>query len=583
MDKNRRWMRNPTAIAMTLSLVLGSFFVAGCRSTGLGTDAVEADIVLLNGTVLSSPWKQPLSTAVAVKGDRIAAVGTRESMENLIGDSTRIIDLGGRFVLPGFIESHAHFLGIGLARMRLDLTGLTSADEAARLVREKAAATPPGRWIVGRGWDQNDWKDRTFPTSAPLTAAAPKNPVCLTRVDGHAVWVNRMALDLAGLTAETPDPSGGRIERDSQGNPTGVLIDTACNLVESLIPPPGREEKKKALLLAVRSCNELGLTSFHDAGAGRELIELYEELCEEGSLTLRLNVMLAGSDNALLDDYFSRGPVINDGNGCLTIRSVKLFADGALGSRGAALLEEYADDPGNRGIVIDDEDRICEVACRALRSGFQVCTHAIGDRANRIVLDAYERALDRCGKDRDHRFRIEHAQILDSKDIPRFKELGVIASMQAQHCTSDMPWVNERIGENRAREGAYVWHDLLALGTCLPNGSDAPVESADPLLGIYAAVTRQDRNGNPEGGWYPEQRMTRHEALDSFTCCGAFAAFEEGMKGRIEVGMLADLVVLSQDILTVPESTILDTRVIMTMVGGKVVYRDVEAPLGESP
>lgn len=581
MIQRNRSSRNFSQIGLTVLLLLGPVLLAGCSLADSFPVPAEADLVLINGTIVTPGGNPPFPTAVAVAGDTIAAVGNRESVESLMGSATRVIDLDGRIVLPGFIESHAHLLGIGLAMMRLDLTGTTSEDEIADLVRERAAGADQGQWIVGRGWDQNDWPDTAFPTSRSLTAAAPGNPVCLTRVDGHAVWVNKMAFDLAGITAATPDPAGGRIERDEKGSPSGVLVDTAMGLVQALIPPPGRDEKKQAIVLAARSCNALGQTSFHDAGAGRDVIELYRELLAEGQLTLRLNVMLDADENGLLDDYFSRGPVVGEGNHFLTIRSVKLFADGALGSRGAALLDDYSDEPGNRGIVIDDEDRIRRISRWALRSGFQVCTHAIGDRANRLVLDAYQQAFESFGEKQDHRFRIEHAQILDRADIPRFKELGVIASMQTQHCTSDMPWVPDRIGENRAEEGAYVWQSLLALGTCLPNGSDAPVESADPLLGFYAAVTRQDRTGKPEGGWYPQQRMTRRQALDSFTRYGAYASFEEEIKGSIEKGKLADLVVLSRDIMNIPEPEILETRVLMTVVGGGIVFYHTDMKLGD--
>jgi len=457
------------------------------------------------------------------------------------GADTRVIDPAGRTVAPGLIESHAHLYGIGEAMMMLDLVGTESEERIAAMVRTRAAETEQGSWIQGRGWDQNDWEQKRFPTFQSLTEAAPENPVCLTRVDGHAVWVNQAAMDIAGLAASTVDPAGGRIVRDGSGSPTGILVDAACGLVESAIPSPDRKERKRNYVLAIRECNANGFTSFHDAGAGSSDIAILRELLAEGNLTLRLNIMLHGTSSKLLDEFFSGGPVIGEGNGFLTVRSVKLYADGALGSRGAALLEDYSDEAGNRGLVIETEDLI-------------------------------QRAFEAVPDVKDHRFRIEHAQILDEADIPRFGALGVIAAMQAQHCTSDMPWAPTRIGNERASEGAYVWRKLLERGAHICNGSDAPVESMNPYWGFYAAVTRRGRDGIPAKGWSSDQCMTRGEALASFTIEGAFASFEEDIKGRIREGYLADLTVLSHDIMTIPETEILETTALMTVVGGKVVY-----------
>jgi predicted amidohydrolase YtcJ len=554
-------------------VVVQAVFYIYARTNRVVTDAA-ADLVFTNGRILTMDDAVPIAEALAVTGDRISFVGDAAEILKMAGDATRVIDLGGRTVVPGLIESHAHLYGIGHAKMMLDLVGTESEEQIAAMVKARAAETAPGRWIQGRGWDQNDWERKRFPSFRSLTEAAPENPVCLTRVDGHAVWANRAAMDLAGLTAKTPDPAGGRIVRDEAGNPTGVLVDAACGLVESKIPPPSREEKKRAYILAIEECNAYGFTSFHDAGAGRDDIAIYRELLDKGALTLRLNVMLSGGSESLLEEYFSGGPVIGEGDHFLTIRSVKLFADGALGSRGAALLEDYADEAGNRGLVIERSERIHGVACRALESGFQICTHAIGDRGNRITLDAYERAFEAHPGAADPRFRIEHAQILDAADIPRFSELGVIAAMQAQHCTSDMPWAPDRIGADRAAEGAYVWRKLLQTGAHICNGSDAPVESLNPFFGIYAAVTRRGRDGSPAEGWNRGQCMTRQEALASFTREGAFASFEENLKGRLGEGFLADLTVLSRDIMSVPEQEILDTKALMTVVGGRVVYEE---------
>jgi predicted amidohydrolase YtcJ len=429
---------------------------------------------------------------------------------------------------------------------------------------------------LGRGWDQNDWPDRQFPTHAALTEAAADRPVFLTRICGHAGWANRAALELAGIGPDTPDPPGGRILRDEDGQPTGVLIDAAQGLVAGKIPPPGKEETAEALELAVAECPALGLTGVHDAGCGLQTLDLLRQLAAEGRLPLRVYAMLSGDDRKLLGEAFARGREVGLADHRLTIRAVKLFADGALGSRGAALLEPYADAPEESGLVILSGDRIAEVSKRALAAGFQVCTHAIGDRANRVALDAYQRAFLALPHAADPRFRIEHAQILDAQDVPRFAELGVIASVQSTHATSDMPWVHDRIGPDRAREGAYLWQTLLDAGARICNGSDAPVESLNPLFGIYAAITRQDHAGHPPGGWYPRQRLTRMRALESFTRDAAYAAFEENLKGSLEVGKLADLVVWSNDFLEVPPPEILTTRAEITVLGGEVVYRRTE-------
>jgi len=530
------------------------------------------DLVLVNGRIITMNAQSPSATAIAIKADRIVAVGASDEIAKMAGASTRVVDLGGKTVVPGLIESHAHLLGMGRAMMILDLTGAASEEAIADLVRARAAELGPGQWIEGRGWDQNLWEVKRFPTFQSISEAAPQNPVCLTRVDGHAVWINRAAIEACAITAATADPAGGRIERDGAGEPTGVLVDNAADLVGAKIPPLTRSAKKEALLAAIEKCNAFGFTSFHDAGAGADTISLYREILEEGDLTLRMNVMLSGSDAGLVEDYFDSGPVRGEGGHFLAIGSVKLFADGALGSRGAALLEDYADEAGNTGLLIDGEERIFEIADRALAAGFQVCTHAIGDRGNRVCLDAYERAFNAHPGVDDPRFRIEHAQILDENDIARFAKLGVIAAMQSQHCTSDMAWVPARIGADRSAEGAYVWKSLLDLGVSLPNGSDAPVESANPFYGIYAAVTRKDRTGKPTGGWYPDQRMTREQALESFTLSGAHASFEEDLKGSIEKGKLADITVLSKDIMSVPAEEILTTDALLTIVGGKVVH-----------
>jgi predicted amidohydrolase YtcJ len=544
------------------------FLAASCASS---IEEGGADMVLLNGRITTLDPGRPEVEAIAMRDGLVLAAGTKGEIEDLIAADTSVIDLKGRRAVPGFVESHAHLLGLGTAAMRLDLVGTASIEEIKAMVRKQAAGLKAGQWILGRGWDQNDWKEKAFPTFEAITEAAPENPVFLTRIDGHAGWANRLAMERAGLTRQSKDPTGGRIIRDGKGAPTGVLIDNAMNMVSRAIPPMSRAEKKQAILAGIALCSAHGITSFHDAGAGAEVIDIYREILNDDELDLRLYVMLSGDDEDLLEKYYARGPE-KGSRGLLTIRATKLFADGALGSRGAAMIEPYSDEPGHRGLMILTEDQLYEKSKAALAAGFQVCTHAIGDNANRATLNAYERAFRALPEAKDHRFRIEHAQILHKNDIPRFAELKVIPAMQPTHCTSDMPWVADRIGEERAEDGAYVWRKLLESGVPIPAGSDAPVESINPLWGFYSAITRKDHAGNPPGGWYPDQCMTREEALRAFTLDGAFAAFEEEMAGSLEASKRADVVVLSRDILTIPDREILEARVDLTVLGGRVVH-----------
>jgi hypothetical protein len=526
--------------------------------------AQTADLIVENAFVYTLDASRPKTSALAVRGDRILVVG--EEAASRAGPGTRRIDAHGLTIVPGFIDSHAHMLGLGESLEMLDLRGARSAEEAAALVARAAAERPEGSWIRGRGWDQTRWPGREFPDARPLDRAAPRHPVFLSRVDGHAAGVNGRALEIAGVTARSEDPPGGRIHRDSAGNPTGILIDRAQGLVGGKIPPPGREEIRGQLARAAAECARLGLTGVHDAGVSREVLEAYRELIAAGRLPVRIYAMIGGAGD-LWEEYVKAGP---EAGARLTVRSVKLMADGALGSRGAALKEPYADEPGNRGLMILDRGRIESVARVALRAGFQVNTHAIGDRANREVLDAYAAAL---GGARDRRFRIEHAQVVAPEDFELFARFGVLPVMQATHATSDMRWAEERLGPERVR-GAYAWRRFLSMGLPVPNGSDFPVEDPNPLWGFYAAVTRQDHEGRPEGGWMPDQRMTRQEALKSWTLDSAYAAFEEKDKGSLEPGKLADFVMLSQDIMTVPPREILAAHVVMTVVGGAIVHRE---------
>jgi predicted amidohydrolase YtcJ len=538
-----------------------------------GTTAAEpADLVLTNAVVHTVDAKRPRAEAVAVRGNRIVAVGSSAEVQALVGPRTRVLDLAGRTVVPGFDDSHAHLLGIGFARLDVDLVGTRSYAEVIERVAAAVKGCRPGEWIRGRGWHEGKWEApapgsvRGFPTHEALSAVSPDNPVVLSRADGHAVLANARAMAVKGVTRKTRAPAGGEIIRTASGEATGVFVDNA----EGLVAPPERspDEVRRALELAMDECLAKGVTSLTDAGQGTGVLALYREAAAAGTLRTRLYVMAAGLPTARA---LGR-PEVGLGGGMLTVRSVKLYADGALGSRGAALLEPYADDPGNSGLLVTPAEEILEGVHFALAHGFQVGTHAIGDRANRIVLDAYEKAFAEHPEVKDPRFRIEHAQILDAADIPRFGKLGVLAAMQGVHCPSDRPWAPKRLGDARVAEGAYVWRKLLDTGARILNGTDAPVEDVSPIQNFHASVTRQDAEGRPPGGFDPDQKLTRAEALRTMTLDAAFGSFAEKEKGSIEVGKLADLVVLSQDILATPDDALLKTAILATIVDGKVLY-----------
>jgi predicted amidohydrolase YtcJ len=535
----------------------------------------KASLVLTNAVVHTVDPSRPRAEAVAVRGRRVVAVGSRREMEPFIGPKTRVRDLAGRTVVPGFDDSHAHLLGIGFARLDVNLVGTTTYAEVVERVAAAVKGRAPGEWIRGRGWHEEKWSRtppgavRGFPTHEALSAISPDHPVVLTRADGHALLANARAMALLGISRETRTPDGGEIIRDAEGDPTGVFVDNA----ESLIVPAERTaaENRRALELAMEECLEKGVTSLTDAGASPEVLDLYREYAVKGGLRIRIYAMAGGLETL-------RGleaPEIGLGGGFLTIRAVKLFADGALGSRGAALLEPYEDDAGNTGLLVTPREVLLEATREALARGFQVGTHAIGDRANRIVLDVYEEALaERPGE--SPRLRIEHAQILDEEDIPRFARLGVLAAMQGIHCTSDRPWAPKRLGTARVEEGGYVWRKLLATGARIINGTDAPVEDLSPIENFHATVTRQDSSGQPPDGFDPDQKLSREEALRTMTLDAAYGSFEETAKGSIEPGKLADLVVLSQDILSVPDDALLETKVLATIVDGRMVYESLD-------
>ncbi|MFN9797807.1 MAG: amidohydrolase [Gemmatimonas sp.] len=556
--------------SVLVALLLTSAPHAAAAQPSAGMPQPPADLIVTNGRIYTADPARPLVDAFAVRGGRVVFTGSAREAKALAGPATTVVDANGRTVIPGMVDGHAHFSGLAQKLRSVDLVGTRSLDEVIARVVERARRTPKGTWIVGRGWDQNAWGHTAFPTHEALSAATPDHPVLLERVDGHAAYVNAAAMQRAGLTAATKDPSGGRIVRDTKGNPTGVLIDRASSLVERQVPPLSRQELRAALRDAVARMHSLGLVGMHDAGASREQIELFADMAQQGELNLRVYVMIA-DDATALDHYFQVGPRSALYDGQLWVRAVKLYADGAMGSRGAALLEPYSDDPNNSGLLLSAPAHIEDVARRGLAAGFQVNTHAIGDRGNRVVLDAYEKALD-ARPTADHRFRVEHAQILHQDDIPRFAQLGVIPSMQASHQTSDMYWIGKRLGPTRLY-GAYAWQSLLQTGVVIPNGSDFPVEEVNPLISFHASIARQDARDWPAGGWYPEQRLSREDALRSMTLWPAYAGFQEQLMGSITPGKYADFVVLDQDIMRIPADLVLRTRVLSTWLAGRLVYK----------
>lgn len=542
-----------------------------------------ADLVLLNGRIVTLDSAAPTAQALAVRGDRIVALGSNRTIEALAGPATQRLDLNGRLAVPGFIEGHGHFLGLGRLRLHLNLTRARNWDDIVSLVQAATRDIARGAWVSGRGWHQEKWEHSPtpavegMPLHASLDSVSPDNPVFLSHASGHAAMVNGLALKLAGITRRTPNPPGGEIVRGPDGEPTGVLRETAQQLVRARLvaweESRSTEEKEaEALKMAELAGLDLlarGITSFHDAGTSFRTIDLFRRLAEQGRLPVRLYVMVGGEPTDSLRAKLPAYRMVGAGGNFLTVRSIKLVADGALGSHGAWLLAPYEDLRSSVGLPTTPPPVLEERARIALTDSFQVATHAIGDRANREVLDVYQRVA--AGRT-DLRWRVEHAQHLDPADVPRFAQLGVIASMQGIHATSDGPWVVKRLGPVRAEQGAYLWRSLLAAGAVVTNGTDVPVEDADPIASYYATVSRRLADGTT---FYPGQRMTREEALRSYTAGNAYAAFEEDLKGTLRPGMLADVTVLSQDILTIPEEQIPETRVVYTILGGKVVY---EAP-----
>lgn len=539
----------------------------------------SADLILQNGIIYTADINNPKAEAIAIKAGRITAIGSKSDISKFIGDSTHIIDLVGMALYPGFIEGHAHIMGIGGNLINVDLMGAQNYDEVIARVKARASETPEGTWIIGRGWHQDKW-DRSperlfngFPTHHALSEAVPNHPVYLAHASGHASLANEAAMKLAGVGKSTPSPDGGEIFKDVSGQPTGIFNERASALIGRQIPQETDEVLDRKLQLAFEECAKNGITGFHDAGAPTNHLNTIIRFAESVRLPIRMHVMLSGTDSLLLQEYFSKGPQRGLYDGRLNISSVKLYADGALGSRGAWLLEEYSDAKGVDGHNVVPMEEIEEITMRATETGFQVCTHGIGDRANREILDIYERAFKAFPDNvKDHRFRIEHAQHMHPDDLPRFAELGVLPAMQAIHMSSDRPWAIDRLGKKRIEEGAYMWSDLIDNGSKIINGTDAPVEPLNPLPSFYASVSRKTLQGTPEGGYEPAQKMTRSEALLSYTLWAAYGAFMEDEVGSIEIGKRADFTILDKDIMTIPEEEILNTKVSMTIVDGEVIF-----------
>jgi predicted amidohydrolase YtcJ len=530
----------------------------------------QADSVYIRGRVYSCDPAFSVAQGIAVKGDRLLWIGTDEQAMKFIGPDTKVFNLAGRTVLPGIVESHAHFLKLGLTLIELDCFRKPKEDILAE-VKAAAERANPGEWITGRGWNEQDWKNPVYPSGRELEAAAGDVPVFLFRACGHMAWANGAALFLAGMNRDTPNPAGGEIYRGEDGEATGLLTDAACEIVRRAAPPVSRARQRAAMLAAQKKLFSLGITSIHDMWAGESgwgEVELMDELYREGALEIGLSAYV---DADAAGHAYREGPRRGLRGGLFAVSGVKFFADGSLGARSAWLLGDYADRPGHKGNPALGESELYEMVREARRWGFQPATHAIGDAANRMVLDVYERVLAEAPEPKDHRFRIEHAQIIDPDDLARFRELDAIPSMQFVHCASDWRMAESRLGADRLG-GAYAWRAMLDMGLSVPGGSDAPVELANPFHGLYAAVSRRDLSGEPRGGWMLEQKLTRAEALRAFTIWGARAAFEEHVRGSLETGKRADFAVLDRDIMTCPEDEIKDASAVAVIAGGRAVY-----------
>jgi predicted amidohydrolase YtcJ len=529
-----------------------------------------ADHVFVNGSIITMNEDELAVNAFAVAAERIVDVGTQEEMRSKYPDAG-VIDFSAKTVMPGIIESHGHMLNLGRIAMRVSLQGVDDPREVVRKLSERVADTSPGEWVEGWGWDDGAWKEQMTAISRELSSISPNNPVWFAGLHGYNGWANAKALEMAGITKDTPDPEGGKIYKDSEtGAPTGILANAAQGLVAGLMPPLTVEQREKAFEIAGEELLKNGLTSVHDARISKSDLDALRSLKAKNKLKVRYYVMLSCTDEELIEPYLQDGPEIDPDNR-LTVRCIKVFQDGSLGTRSALMLEPYSDAPDVVGVTTTSQEELEILTTRSLQAGLQVATHAIGDRSSRITLDAYEAALEAVPGAEDHRLRIEHAQVTALEDIPRFSELGVIASMQPPHATSDMPWAEDRVGPERIK-GAYAWRSFLDAGVRVPLNSDFPGETLNPFYGMYAAETRQTPDGQPEGGWYPGECLTREEVLHGYITEGAYSAFEENIKGKIAPGMLADFIVISDDIRTISSKDLLKIEVEQTYVGGELVY-----------
>lgn len=564
-------------------LATGLLIVAACSNQ----TKQSATLLIYGGPIYTVDSTQTTVEAVATKDNIILFAGGLAEAEKYKNEQTQIIDLHGKTMTPGLIEGHGHFMGLGYNELNLDLMNTTSYQEIIDAVAEEVKKAAPGEWITGRGWHQSKWDKMPadtihgFQTHYRLSKVSPDNPVYLGHASGHAGFANAKAMEIAGVQVLKKEGikhevEGGEVLRDALGRPTGIFNERAQGLIRKHIPESTPEKDIKAFELAVAACQRNGITGFHDAGIGRETIDLYSAMIKANKMKLRLYPMLTGWDQELISEWYEKGPMV-DPDHLMTIRSIKLNCDGALGSRGAWLLDSYTDRPGHFGHETLPMSVVKETSLKGLENGFQVCSHAIGDRANKEILDRYEAAFTELPDlTMDHRFRIEHAQHLHPDDIPRFAQLGVIPAMQAVHLSSDRPWAIDRLGEKRIKEGAYMWQSLLKSGIPVINGTDVPVEPLNPIASFYASVSRKTLKGLPDGGYEPDQKMTREQALRSYTLDVAYGAFEENIKGSISIGKLADFTIYNQDLMKVAEDKLLATEVEMTIFNGEIVYNKGE-------
>ena len=554
------------------------FVIASCDKK----DNISPDLVLINGTIVTMDESIPRVEAIAIKADTIQDLGTNKSIKELIGKNTKVIDLKGKFVMPGFFESHAHFLSLGESKLKLDLSKVNNWDEIIAIVAEAAENAQPGEWIIGRGWHQEKWDPipaeniEGYPIHSILSSATKYNPVILTHASGHALFANKYAMDFAKIDTSTENPKGGRIVRDTLKNAIGIFEEEAMSLIynqyqnhlDNRSEVEIKTHREKVVKLALDECLRNGITSFQDAGSTFDEIDFFKEMVDSGKLPIRLNVMII-EKNKELEKRISDYKIINYGNNHLTVRAVKTYIDGALGSRSAWMFNSYSDLPNHTGINVTPLSSLRKTAKIAIENGFQMCTHAIGDKGNNEILNIYEKTFKQNPEKENLRWRIEHAQHLTRKDIPRFAKLNVIAAMQGIHATSDAPYVRKRLGRERAKRGSYVWRKLIDSGAIICNGTDAPIESLNTIENYFATVTRQLPDGST---FFPEEKMTRMEALKSYTINGAYAAFQEDKLGSLQIGKLADITVLSSDITTILDSKLKETNVAITIIGGKVVF-----------